>query len=329
MAGNLNDNIPEAATPAVSTQGLYKRFGRITALSNVNLVVPQGTILGLLGPNGSGKTTLLSILAGFISPTCGTFQMLGEPLHRRSLARTGSLISRPLLWPHLSCRDNLRCLQGLVDKTSDPEKVDQLLEEVGLAGDAARRKFGQCSTGMRQRLGLAAALLGSPDLLLLDEPTTGLDPEGMVEIRKLIKDMGKDGSRTIIMSSHLLHEVELTCDHYAIIYRGNLVDQGPLSAQPSMPASLIISTTDNTRALDHLSEMGWSASTVRGANGTQEALTVTTEPGKEWMVARDLAAVGIFPERMSATVPAVSSVSLEAKYLAAVGREETAADRAS
>ena len=195
MTGNQANSRPEAATSAVSTQGLHKRFGRTVALNDVNLNVPQGTTLGLLGPNGSGKTTLLSILAGFIYPSAGSFQLLGESSHRQSLARTGSLISRPLLWPHLSCRDNLRCLQGLVENAPDPGKVDRLLEQVGLGGSAAGRKFGQCSTGMKQRLGLAAALLGDPDLLLLDEPTTGLDPEGMVEIRGLIGQLGRESGQ--------------------------------------------------------------------------------------------------------------------------------------
>ena len=320
MASNRSKETQESATPAIVTQGLVKRFGRIIALNDVNLVVPLGTTLGLLGPNGSGKTTLLSILAGFIAPTGGSFRMLGESSHRRALARTGSLISRPLLWSHLSCRDNLRCLQGLVDRDSDPHKVEQLLEEVGLAGEAARRKFGQCSTGMKQRLGLAAALLGNPDLLLLDEPTTGLDPEGMVEIRQLIRQLGKSGGRTIIMSSHLLHEVELTCDHYAIIYRGNLVDQGPLASPPTA-AFLQMDTTDNPRALLHLSGKGWDTSPRNGIGPDQNGFSVLTVPGREWEAARDLSEVGIFPVSMSAASPEASNGSLEARYLAAVGRE--------
>ena len=252
-------------TAAVITQGLTMRFGSVTALDRVNFTLPTGTILGLLGPNGSGKTTLLSILAGFIAPTAGNFQVLGESRHRLALARTGSLISRPLLWPHLSCRDNLRCVQGIQTGRQDREEVERLLEQVGLSGQAATRKFRQCSTGMKQRLGIAAALLNDPELLLLDEPTNGLDPEGMVEVRELVRELGREWGRSIIMSSHLLNEVERTCDHYAIIYQGVLADQGRIGNAPTnYPAnspSTCISTTDNARALRHLQEKGWDAAT--------------------------------------------------------------------
>ena len=316
--------------PAIVTQGLTRQFGRVTALNNVSLVVPSGTVLGLLGPNGSGKTTLLSILAGFISPTAGTFQLLGQPDHSRALSQTGSLISRPLLWPHLTCRDNLRCVQGMPGLQSDPDEIDRLLAVVGLDGSAASRKFGQCSTGMRQRLGIATALLGNPDLLLLDEPTTGLDPEGMVEVRNLIRELGNSPGRSIIMSSHLLHEVELTCDHYAIIYRGNLVDQGPLTSTPPPATAVQINTTDNRRALDCLVERGWSAVANTAAStfantwdtGQPQSLLVETLPGSQWKVARDLAELGIYPSDMRPSGPAGFTGSLEEKYLAAVGRGE-------
>ncbi len=308
--------------PAIVTQGLTRQFGRVTALNKVSLVVPSGTVLGLLGPNGSGKTTLLSILAGFIAPTAGNFQLLGQSDHSEALARTGSLISRPLLWPHLTCRDNLRCVQGITGGESDMDEVDRLLAEVGLDGSATNRKFGQCSTGMRQRLGIATALLGKPDLLLLDEPTTGLDPEGMVEIRNLIRELGNAPGRSIIMSSHLLHEVELTCDHYAIIFRGNLVDQGPLTNTPPPASAVQLNTTDNKRALDCLVNKGWTASTNSRDTVQHQSLLVEIQPGAEWKVARDLAEFGIYPSDMRPSEPTRFTGSLEGKYLAAVGRGE-------
>ena len=319
-----------AAAPAVVTQGLTKRFGNVTALNGVNFTMPTGAILGLLGPNGSGKTTLLSILAGFIRPTAGNFRVLGESDHRVALARTSSLISGPLLWPHLSCRDNLRCIQGIHTGRQDREEVEGLLEQVGLSGQAAARKFGQCSTGMKQRVGIAAALLDEPELLLLDEPTNGLDPEGMVEIRKLVRELGRQPGRSIIMSSHLLNEVERTCDHYAIIYRGNLADQGPIGDAPSgsgpSSPSTRISTTDNARAFLHLREQGWDVAAVGHDTGratdSPSALTVTTVTGEEWKPARDLAEIGIFPTAMHPADPVEAAVTLEEKYLAAVGRAE-------
>ena len=332
---------------AVTTEGLTRRFGRVIALNGVNFTVPTGAVLGLLGPNGSGKTTLLSILAGFITPTEGSFCLLGESSHRLALARTGALISRPLLWPHLSCRDNLRAVQGLQTGRQDREEVERLLGLVGLAGPAAERKFGQCSTGMRQRLGIAAALLGDPELLLLDEPTNGLDPEGMFEVRELIRQLGQAPGRSIIMSSHLLNEVERTCDYYAIIHRGRLVAQGRIGdapadaatatseAAPTDAPATCIATTDNPAARRHLQARGWAVSAPdAGAGGDSTAptegagdgtaLTVATAPGEEWKLARDLAEIGVFPTTMypAARRPAHRSApagTLEATYLAAVG----------
>ena len=323
---------------AVATEGLTRRFGRVIALNGVNFTVPTGAVLGLLGPNGSGKTTLLSILAGFITPTEGSFCLLGESSHRLALARTGALISRPLLWPHLSCRDNLRAVQGLQTGRQDREEVERLLGLVGLAGPAAERKFGQCSTGMRQRLGIAAALLGDPELLLLDEPTNGLDPEGMFEVRELIRQLGQAPGRSIIMSSHLLNEVERTCDYYAIIHRGSLVAQGRIGDAPAdsvtdTPAdspATCIATTDNSAARRHLQARGWAVSAPDAGDSTSPpedgstTLTVATDPGEAWKLARDLAEISVFPTTMypAARRPAHRSApagTLEATYLAAVG----------
>lgn len=306
-----------AAPPAVITRDLSRRFGRVNALSGVNFALPAGAVLGLLGPNGSGKTTLLSILAGFIAPSAGSFTLLAESNHRRALARTGALISRPLLWPHLSGRDNLRCLQGLYAGRADPGEVERLLEQVGLAGPAAERPFGQGSTGMKQRLGIAAALLGSPELLLLDEPTNGLDPEGRVEVRELIRDLGRASGRSIIMSSHLLDEVERTCDHYAIIYRGILAAQGEIGATAAATAgpATALSTTDNARALTHLQAQGWTAD-IDAAN--PDWLLVSTPEDSGWQAARDLAEIAIYPTAMQPAARPAAAGTLEEIYLAAV-----------
>ena len=316
MQGISNGLTP--SDPAVVTRGLTRKFGDFFALQDVNLEVPAGALLGLLGPNGSGKTTMLSILAGFISPTTGSFRLLGLPDHRQALNRTGSLISRPLLWPHLSCRDNLRSILGMFGLDSSRKNADSLLDQVGLGGNSAGRKFSQCSTGMKQRLGIATALVGDPDLLLLDEPTTGLDPEGMVEIRDLVRTLGREAGRTVIMSSHLLHEVELTCDSYAIIYRGNLVDQGKISDTEAVAAAVQIETTDNVAALTCLRSNEWSVQTAPGEPGIAGSLIVEAIPGREWEVARDLAQEGIYPISMRPVARHSGAGSLEQKYLAAV-----------
>lgn len=311
-----------AAPPAVITRDLSRRFGRVNALSGVNFALPAGAVLGLLGPNGSGKTTLLSILAGFLAPTAGSFALLGESNHRRALARTGALISRPQLWPQLSGRDNLRCLQGIYAGRSDPEEVERLLAQVGLTGPAADRPFGQGSTGMRQRLGIAAALLGNPELLLLDEPTIGLDPEGMVEVRELIRDLGRAPGRAIIMSSHLLDEVERTCDHYAIIYRGVVAAQGEIGAAAADggPATAL-ATTDNARAITHLRDKGW---TVAADAAAPNWLRLSATADSAWMAARDLAEIDIYPTGMRPAARAAAAGTLEQIYLAAVERREPA-----
>ena len=317
----MTTDAPEAAAVplAVFTRNLTRNFGSLTALDKVSLEVSRGTLVGLLGPNGSGKTTLMSILAGFIAPTSGDFQLLEEPNHHRALARTGSLISRPVLWPHLTCHDNLRCLQEMYCGGTPSQQIEPLLAQVGLDGAAARRKFGQCSTGMKQRLGIATALLGNPDLLLLDEPTSGLDPEGMVEIRELIKSLGKQEGRTIIMSSHLLHEVELTCDRYAIIYRGKIVDQGSVAADPSESAGSLINTTDNVRALECLAAKGWNVKVSSNSADGPSLLEVDSTQGQQWKAARDLSEMGIYPLEMRPAAKDGAAASLEAKYLAAVG----------
>ena len=218
---------PVGASFAVIASGLTKRFGRVTAVDDVSLAIPAGGVFGLLGPNGSGKTTMLAMLAGFIRPTAGAITLLSgrgaADGQRVALSGVGALIERPIFWPYLSCRDNLKCLQGVYESTGGNAEIDDLLGEVGLGGDAARRKFRACSTGMKQRLGIAATLLGNPSLLILDEPTNGLDPAGIVEVREMIRRLANNGERTVILASHLLNEVEQVCDQVGVMARGRLL----------------------------------------------------------------------------------------------------------
>src|SRR5262249_49883828 len=184
--------------------------------------VRRGEVYGFLGPNGAGKTTTLRMLVGLIKPTSGTATVAGhEPGEPAGLARTGSLVESPGFYPFLSGRENLRVVADLADIPH--RRVEEVLEVVELA-NRAHRKFGTYSTGMKQRLAVAAALLKDPELLILDEPTNGLDPQGMAEMRKLIKDIGQ-GDRTVLLSSHLLGEVEQICDRVGVISNGRLVKQ--------------------------------------------------------------------------------------------------------
>jgi len=207
----------------VETHGLTKRFGsRVLAVDSVAMSVRRGEVYGFLGPNGAGKTTTLRMLVGLIRPTAGTATVAGHaPGAPAGLARIGSLIEAPGFFPYLSGRENLRVVADLAE--IDHKRVEQVLEIVELSS-RAHRKFGTYSTGMKQRLGVAAALLKDPELLILDEPTNGLDPQGMAEMRRLIKEVGQ-GDRTVLLSSHLLGEVEQICDRVGVISNGRLVKQ--------------------------------------------------------------------------------------------------------
>jgi ABC-2 type transport system ATP-binding protein len=210
----------ETAAPPVEVSGLTKRYGDTLAVDRVDLTVRPGEVYGFLGPNGAGKTTTLRILTGLITPTSGTVRVLGGmPGQAQILARTGSMIESPAFYPYLSGLDNLRLL---VEYTEMPRaRIQEVLQLVHLA-DRARDRFSAYSLGMKQRLGVAAALLKDPELVILDEPTNGLDPAGMRDMRLLIRELGSDG-RTVLLSSHLLGEVQQICDRVGIISEGRMV----------------------------------------------------------------------------------------------------------
>jgi ABC-2 type transport system ATP-binding protein len=211
----------------VETTALTKRFGRVTAVDGVHLAVPAGVRFGLLGPNGSGKTTLVRMLLGLVHPTSGSVELFGHAMPRHAgavLPRIGALAENPAAWPHLSGRANLRLLDaaGSGGRRSDRHaRVEDVLARVGLAG-VDRRPVKAYSLGMRQRLGIAAALLRGPELLLLDEPTNGLDPRGIGEMRELLLSLNRAGV-TVVLSSHLLSEVEALCTRVGLMDAGRLV----------------------------------------------------------------------------------------------------------
>jgi ABC-type multidrug transport system ATPase subunit len=208
----------------VETRRLGKRYGeRIVAVDQLDLRVRRGEVYGFLGPNGAGKTTTLRMLLGLVRPTSGSALVLGAPPGSpEGLARIGALIETPAFYPFLSGRDNLRVLAR---HAGVPEaRIDGVLEEVALSARAGDR-FRTYSLGMKQRLGIAAALLKDPELLILDEPTNGMDPAGMAEMRGFIRGLGR-GRRTVLLSSHLMGEVEQVCDRVGVISRGTLVREG-------------------------------------------------------------------------------------------------------
>ena len=241
----------------IQTDGLTKTYGDVLAVDDLSLRIPRGSIFGLLGPNGSGKTTTMGMLLGLVKPTSGSFTLFDSEMRQEdSLHRVGAIVETPSFYPYLSGHSNLAYFQGITGR-NDRKELDDLLGKVGLA-DRAHSRFRTYSLGMKQRLGLAYALLGDPKLLFLDEPTNGMDPAGMAEIRDLIGSLATDG-RTVLLSSHLLHEVEQVCDSVAILSHGRLIAQGEVSelVHSRGEEKIRLATTDNAKAVSVLSEMDW------------------------------------------------------------------------
>jgi ABC-type multidrug transport system ATPase subunit len=240
----------------IKTENLTKRFGRVEAVHEVNLDVREGDRYGLLGPNGSGKTTLVRILLGLVYATSGSISVLGEPVPRhvgRVLPQIGAIIEEPGAYPHLSGRANLRLFDAAGSQGSRRtrrRRVDEALEEVGLAG-IDRRPVRAYSLGMRQRLGLAAALVRRPRLLILDEPTNGLDPRGIKDMRDLLTRLNADGV-TIFLSSHLLPEVSALCTRIGVLDSGRLVLQDQLAHLEQPTGRVLVATDDPERAVASL-----------------------------------------------------------------------------
>lgn len=244
---------------AVETHGLTKRFGDNAAVNDVELLVPRGCAFGYLGPNGAGKTTLIRVLLGLTHADAGTMSLLGfsVPRHRdKALARVGAIVDEPRFHPHLTGRQNLQILAAAREHAAR-DRIDASLERVGMTQRADVR-VSKYSMGMRQRLGVAACLLGDPQLLILDEPMNGLDPAGMHEMRDMILSLVSEG-RTVMLSSHLLDEVERTCDAVAIVDKGRVIRQGPIAellAGATMEVQVDCSSPERARSILSTSTLG-------------------------------------------------------------------------
>lgn len=208
----------------LSTNNLTKHFGRIKAVNELNLDIKRGQVFGMLGPNGSGKTTTLGMLMSVVNPTAGSFQWFGEQPTHHTRKKIGAVLEHPIFYPYLTGQKNLE-LNAMI-KECPADNIPKVLELVELA-PRKDDKYRTYSLGMKQRLAIASALLNDPTVLILDEPTNGLDPMGIAEIRELIKKIAADG-RTIILASHLLDEVQKVCSHFAVLKKGNLVYTGPV-----------------------------------------------------------------------------------------------------
>jgi ABC-2 type transport system ATP-binding protein len=234
---------------AVTASALTKRYGSRTAVADVSFTVPAGAVSGLIGPNGAGKTTIMAMLLGLVRPTSGSATVLGAPIGRRSeyLERVGALIETPAFHPGVSATGNLRSLAVLSGQ--DGHDIPELLGLVGLSGRENDR-VGSYSLGMKQRLGIAAALLGRPDLVILDEPTNGLDPVGMQEVRTIIRDIAERGC-TVVVSSHLLSELEQVCDWLIVLDHGGVVHLGAPELLGARTDTLVL-RADDAGSLDDL-----------------------------------------------------------------------------
>ena len=306
----------------VDTTGLTRTFGRLVAVNKMTLRIPRGGVIGLVGPNGSGKSTLIRMLLGLIRPTGGSAEVLGIPTTHpeRYAGRVGALIESPAFLPALSARDNLRALAQL--RGLDDDRVTSVIARVGLTGreDEPVTRF---SLGMKQRLGIAAALLPSPDLLILDEPTNGLDPAGIVEIRGCLRSLAAEG-RTVIVSSHLLGEIQAACDMVVIIRFGEVLFSGSIG-------DLLARAVPHVEVMpEHPEDLGRLAATLVAAGwevtGDDGELRVAADDDATCDINRAATSIGVTLRKLVAT-----QEDLEDVFLRMTGRidGELARDRAA
>lgn len=239
--------------PILTITGVSKNYGKLTALDAVGFKVPAGAVFGILGPNGSGKTTLLSIILDVLHADTGKFSWFGNTPQTNNRKQIGSLLETPNFYHYLSAVDNLKITQAISGRGNSSD-IDKVLEIVKLA-ERKKSKFSSYSLGMKQRLAIGAALLGNPDVLVFDEPTNGLDPVGIAEIRDLIKSLAASG-KTIIMASHLLDEVEKVCTHVAILKKGTLLTAGPVDEVLAQEDIVEIAASNNDALLNTIELMG-------------------------------------------------------------------------
>jgi ABC-type multidrug transport system ATPase subunit len=288
----------------VETRGLTKRYGaEILAVDALDLKVYRGEVYGFLGPNGAGKTTTLRMLLGLIRPTAGTATVAGtRPGAPAGLIKIGAIVETPAFYPYLSGRDNLKVI---ADYCGVPDgRIGAALDQVELT-PRAHHKFGTYSMGMKQRLGVAAALLKEPELLILDEPTNGLDPQGMIDMRNLIVELGK-GSRTVLVSSHMLSEVEQMCTRIGVIQKGRLVAEGTMEELQGA-ITLSVRAQPAAQAQEILTRM-LGAAAVTALDG---AFTLRIEPARAAEINRALVTGGVEVSELSSGRRSLEDVFIE------------------
>jgi len=300
------------------TTDLTKRFRRLTAVDGLDLAVERGEVFGFLGPNGAGKSTTLRMMVGLVKPTRGHVELFGRDVwkdHCGALGRVGAMIESPAFYKYLSGMENIRLLANTGGNHSAAE-IEEALEIVGLA-DRARDKVKSYSQGMRQRLGIALAIVGRPELVLLDEPTNGLDPQGMKEVRDLIKRLSADLSLTVFLSSHLLNEVEQVCTRIAVVNKGRVIESGKVSDLLAGSNRYRVRLESPSRACETMRELGWG----KVVDTSEDSILVDVDGGgpaelNRFLVERGFAVSALLPER----------TSLEDLYLKLMDGDNAAAD---
>jgi ABC-2 type transport system ATP-binding protein len=289
------------------TTGLTKNFGKRTAVNNLNLEVRRGEVFGFLGPNGSGKSTTVSMLVGLIAPTAGSINVFGLDLkdhYWEIIRRVGATIETPAFYPYMSGWNNLECFATAIGGIPD-SKITEVLERVNLL-ERSKDKYKQYSLGMKQRLAIAAALLRDPEIIILDEPTNGLDPAGYKEVRDLIPLLASE-HRTIILCSHLLHEVELVCDRVAIIKQGNVIACESMKTLLAIGQVLQIKVENPQQATAVLKKESWIKSVVE----KDGYLLIDVPKEESQRVSKILAENNIFVSELSVKSSDLESVFLE------------------
>ena len=311
-----------SAAYVVETSRLTKHFGDRVAVDGVDLRVPRGSAFGYLGPNGAGKTTLIRMLLGLTRATSGTMHLLGRPVPAEravALSRVGAIVEEPRFHGYLTGRENLSVIAAAREPEAH-ERIDGALARVGLSQRADER-VKRYSLGMRQRLGVARSLLADPELLILDEPTNGLDPAGIHEFRDMIRGFVAEG-RTVLLSSHLLDEVEKICDQVAIVDRGRVVMQGSIEELAADGApTILIATSDDVRALDVLGQHRAVESAAAGPDGIRVTLYCDVEAdGAADDIGRRIFETGLAIRHFER-----AGASLEQRFLEITSRLEEAA----
>ncbi|HUQ43160.1 MAG TPA: ATP-binding cassette domain-containing protein [Candidatus Limnocylindria bacterium] len=302
---------------ALATRGLRKSYGSRLALDGLDLSVPSGVVYGFLGPNGAGKTTTMRLLTGLLHADAGSIELLGEPFRRGDRERlfsVGALVENPSFYPYLSGRQNLRVLAAAGAKVPDG-RVEELLDLVGLR-ERARDKVGSYSLGMKQRLGIAGALLSDPKLLLLDEPANGLDPAGIVAMREMLRSLAA-GGKTVFVSSHLLAEVRVLADVVGIIARGKLVREGTLESLLSDQGVVRVKVSRDQAAAARATLERLAAVDAPEGPDVDTWLAVHLEPGRAAEVNRALAETGIYASGLE------SGTDLELLFLELTGGHDS------